>query len=243
MRAQRCRTLALFVVALLLGAVTMPVSAAGKPGYPDKIVWGGVTWDIKTSRSAVGPGPNTFDKANAWVDANGALHLRIAKNATGKWTCAELIAPTSYGYGTYTFTLGSRVDNLDPKVVLGLFTWSDKAPYAHREVDIEFARWGNAGDPTNAQYVVQPYDVADHLRRFVQPADATSTHRFTWTKGKVSWESYGTGGLIDNYTYEGPDVPRYGDERVHLNFWLFNGEPPSNGTAAEVVINAFAFTP
>jgi hypothetical protein len=68
------------------------------------------------------------------------------------------------------------VDKLDPNVVLGLFTWSDKAPSAHREIDIEFARWANAADPTNAQYVVQAYGGAGHLARFTQLATATSTH-------------------------------------------------------------------
>ena len=29
----------------------------GKPGYPDRIVWRGVEWQINTSNAAVGPGP------------------------------------------------------------------------------------------------------------------------------------------------------------------------------------------
>jgi hypothetical protein len=38
----------------LLGVVlaTTLAVAAGKPGYPDKVVWSGGTWAIKTSRSA-----------------------------------------------------------------------------------------------------------------------------------------------------------------------------------------------
>ena len=52
--------------------------------------------------------------------------------------------------------------------------------------DIEFARWGNASDATNAQYVVQPYGVVNHLVRFTQPGDAVSMHRFTWQKGLVN---------------------------------------------------------
>jgi hypothetical protein len=224
-------------------ALVSLVSAGGKPGYPDKVTWNGVTWGVKTSRSPVGPGPNVFDKANVWVDGQG-LHLRIAKNGSGAWSCAEIIGPTSYGYGTYTFSLASRVDAFDPNVVLGLFTWSDRAPYAHREIDVEFARWGSTSDPTNAQYVVQPYDSVNHLKRFVQPAAVTSMHRFAWHPGQVAWESYdANGGLIDSYTYNGSDVPRSGDERVHLNFWLFNGAAPTNSQPVEVVISSFTFTP
>jgi hypothetical protein len=227
----------------VLGAsLAATVAAAGKPGYPDRITWSGETWQIKTSRSAVGPGPNLFDKANVSVDASGALHLRIARNAAGAWTTSEIIGPRSYGYGTYRFTLGSRVDALDPNVVLGLFTWSDKAPYAHRELDIEFARWGVASDPTNAQYVVQPYDVANHLRRFTQPALAVSTHEFTWRAGSVTWRSLDAAGtVLASSTYTGPDVPRTGDERVHLNLWLFGGRSPTDGAPTEVVVSAFRF--
>jgi hypothetical protein len=231
-------------VVLFAVVQTASFRAAGKPGYPDKIVWSGVTWDIKTSHAPVGPGPNVFDKSNVTVDDLGGLHLRIAKNASGAWTSAEIIGPTSYGYGTYTFTLGSRVDNFDPNVVLGLFTWSDRAAYAHREIDIEFARWGYAADPTNAQYVVQPYNQAGHLKRFAEPPATISTHRFSWQPGRVDWESYdAAGGLIDSYVYSGTDVPRAGDERVHLNFWLFGGGAPTDGMPAEAIVTSFTFTP
>ena len=146
--------------------------------FRSTITWGGLTWQVKTSTAAVGPGPNIFDKANVSVDGSGYLHLKIQKNGSNQWTAAEIIGPTTYGYGKYSFFLGSRVDNLDPNVVLGLFTWSDKAAYAHREIDIEFSRWSDATDPTNAQYVVQPFDLANHLVRFTQPTVTTSTHAF-----------------------------------------------------------------
>lgn len=219
------------------------MTVAGKPGHPDKITWSNIIWDIKTSHAVVQPGPNMFDKSNVSVDSSGNLHLRITKNASGKWTCAEIIAPTTYGYGSYTFSLASRVDTLDRNAVLGFFTWSDEAFYANRELDIEFARWGNASEPTNAQYVVQPYSTANHLVRFTQPSAAASTHRIMWQKGHVNWSSIdGAGGYISGYDYSGNDVPVTGDERVHLNFWLFNGAAPADGAAAEVVLSSFTFT-
>lgn len=234
------RRIGLTVLGVVL-AMTLAV-AAGKPGYPDKVVWSGATWAIKTSRSAVGPGPNLFDKANVSVDIDGRLHLRIARNSSGAWSCAEIIGPTSYGYGTYTFTVESPVNGFDPNVVLGLFTWSDRAPYAHREIDIEFAKWGNASDTTNAQYVVQPYDKPNHLARFTAPGTTPTTHRFMWYAGRITWESYtGSGGLIAAYTYTGSDVPKPGDERVRLNLWLYTGAAPSNGSPVEVVVSSFTF--
>jgi len=217
--------------------------AAGKPGYPDKVIWNGLSWSVKTSRSAVGPGPNVFEKTNVSVDTEGRLHLRIAQNA-GKWSCAEVIAPVSYGYGTYEFVLASPVNALDPNVVLGLFTWSDKAAYAHREIDVEFARWGNAADATNAQFVVQPYDRPLHLSRFAAPTTAGSRHRFSWRAGRIDWASFdANGAVVHEYTYTGTDVPRPGDERVRLNLWLFQGAAPTNSQPVEVVVSSFTFTP
>ncbi|HET7726484.1 MAG TPA: glycoside hydrolase family 16 protein [Candidatus Limnocylindrales bacterium] len=241
----RARRLALvWIVGLaLIGASAPAAAAAGKPGYPDKVTWSGAIWSIKTSRSAVGPGPCRYDKANVGVDGQGNLRLRI-QQAGSAWTCAEVIGPASFGYGTYTFTIESDVSNLDPNVVLGLFTWSDKAPYAHREIDIEFARWGSTTDPTNAQYVVQPYDTPGRLKRFTQPAGTTTTHRFTWQPGVITWESRtAAGALINDFTFSGSGVPVPGDERVRLNLWLFGGRAPLNGQAVEVLVRSFAFTP
>ena len=228
---------ALALASVLLVVLVSPAAAAGKPGYPDRITWNGLSWQVKTSRAAVGPGPNVFSKANVSVDAAGRLHLRIAR-VGDRWTAAEIIGPQSYGYGTYTFTLASDVSALDPNVVLGLFTWSDKPQQAHREIDIEFARWGSAADPTNAQFVVQPHDAGGHLYRFEQPAGAPSVHSFTWTAGRVSFRSGAA-----SFTYSGADVPKPGDERVRLNLWLFEGRPPTDGQAVEVVVESFAFTP
>lgn len=239
-RALRTGAAALAVLLATAGIA----AAAGKPGYPDTVVWSGATWQVKTSNAAVGPGPCVFAKANVSV-ASGALHLKVQKSAAGAWTCAEVIGPKSYGYGTYTFTVNSRVDSLDPNVVLGLFTWSDKAPYAHREIDIEFARWANAADPTNGQYVVQPYGSVNHLKRFAQDALTASVQQFTWRAGSISWKTVdpATGSTVASYAYTGTDVPIPGDERVHLNLWLFNGAAPTNGAAVDVAVSAFSYTP
>ena len=200
---------------------------------------------MESSRSQAGPGPNYFSASteNVWVDTSGRLHLRITLR-NGRWNCAEIIGADSFGYGTYTFRIGSPVDALDPNVVLGLFTWSDKAAYAHREVDVEFARWGNPTDPTNAQYVVQPYDAADHLHRLTQPAGASPTvHDFRWMPGRLDFSSYDLTGWSHAWSHAGSDVPKPGGENVRLNLWLFGGAAPTNGREVEVVIDSFTFAP
>ena len=127
------------LLAVLVGASL--VFAAGKPGYPTRIVWSGRTWQVKSSQSRVGPGPNYFSASpeNVWVDASDQLHERLTFR-NGRWNCAEVIGTETLGYGTYVFDIASPVAALDPNVVLGLFTWSDKAAYSHREIDVEFGR-------------------------------------------------------------------------------------------------------
>lgn len=241
------RALALALAATALGAITASsaVVAAGKPGYPDRVTWSGGSWQVKTSNAAVGPGPNIFSKANVSVDASGFLHLRIAKDAQNRWTTAEVIGPASYGYGTYTFTVATRLDNLDPNVVLGLFTWSDRPQYAHREIDFEAARWGSTTDPTTGQFVVQPYDRPNHLHRFTLSSAVRTVQQFTWRAGEVSFVSrrLDTGDTVATYVYRGTDVPKPGDERVRLNLWLFGGAAPMNGQPVEIVVESFAYTP
>lgn len=243
MRSVRVSVLATFALATTL-VVAGPALARGKPGYPDKVIWGGISWQIKSSTAAVGPGPNIFAKANVSVDAAG-LHLKIQKDASNRWTSAEVIGPTSYGYGTYTFTVATRLDQFDPNVVLGLFTWSDKAPYAHREIDFEAARWGSTTDPTNSQFVVQPYDKPNHLQRITATTAVRTVQQFTWRAGSVAFESrrLDTNQVVFAYTYTGTDVPKPGDERVRLNLWLFRGAAPINAQPVEVVVESFAFTP
>ena len=230
-------------LAILLALDGAAARAGGKPGYPDTIVWAGRTWHVKSSRSAVGPGPNLFSAspANVWIDGEGQLHLRIT-NRGGIWYCAEIIGADSLGYGAYEFVLESPVDALDANVVLGLFTWSDRAQYNHREIDVEFARWGNAADPANAQYVVQPYDRAGNLVRFTEPAAPWSTHVFTWRPGAVDFASTSTAGS-NGWMYNGSDVPKPGGETVRLNLWLFQGQPPTDGQEVEVVVRRFTFLP
>lgn len=235
MQMRRMRVVVATFAVIAVGAV--PAVAA-----PRTITFAGQEWTVKASTGKVGPGPNLFSgsASNVWVDASGRLHLKITRSK-GKWWSAEVIGTQSLGHGTYAWTLDSRVDALDPNAVLGLFTWSDTAAFANRELDIEFSRWGNPFAPTNAQFVVQPYDAAGHLQPFVQPAADTSRHGFTWAPGSVAFTS--SAGSVPSWAYVGSDVPPAGDERPRMNLWLFHGAAPTDGKPVEVVIGDFTFTP
>lgn len=212
----------------------------------------GYDWWVKDSAGPVGPGPNYFSAAtnNVWVDTNGWLHLRIT-NRTNSWQCAEIVSARTFGAGSYRFELNSAADNLNPNVTLGLFTWSDDPAYTFREIDVECARWGNAADLNNSQFVVQPWEASNHLVRYRVPAGMTnSTHLFVWETNQISFQSQ-TGAysafatnVISSYLFaNAAAVPQSGDENVRLNLWLINGNPPSDNNEVEFVIKSFNFVP
>lgn len=207
------------------------------------VLFAGSRWAVKASSTPVGPGPNVFSDRpeNVWVDAAGRLNLRITFRA-GQWRCAEVTHERSLGHGRYAFSLDSAVDRLDSHVVLGLFTWSDNPADNHREIDIEFARWGDPAAP-NGQYVVQPHDRPGNVHAFAHAHAAPSTHTIAWAPDRVSFHSAtATGQAIAGWTYGGPDIPGAGDERTRINLWLYGGTPPAGGAEVAVAVSAFTFT-
>lgn len=235
------------VVVFLLLSVPLYVSAETRT-----IRWSGYTWWVKSSKEPVGPGPNWFsDSPRAvWVDQQGRLHLRITYQ-DGQWYCAEVVCSRSLGYGTYRFYVESPVANMDPHIVLGLFTWSDDPAYANREIDIEFATWGEGASSLNAQYVVQPA-TRGRLHRFrMDRRVSSSVHSFTWLPDSISFLSVRgsrptpsvPSHVIQRWAFTGEDIPQRGDENPRINLWLMQGKPPKNGKEAEVVISRFEFVP
>ena len=209
------------------------------------ISFSGITWTVKSSAGDLwGPGPNNFSDAqnNVWVDAAGNLHLKITYE-NGVWKCAEVIAQQSFGYGTYRFTLATDVADLDPNVVLGLFTWNDDAAFNHREIDIEFSRWGDALDATNAQYTVQPYTASANLKRWALSSGyGLTTHEFRWTKNSIVFESKSAGNRLLQWNYtRRAGIPKPGGENPRINLWLFRGAAPTDGLPVEVIVSKFEY--
>jgi hypothetical protein len=219
--------------------LTSEAPAAAAPH--NTLSFSGYSWTIKKSGGRkVGPGPNYFVNKNAWVDGFGRLHLAIAK--VGRhWTVGEVVNTRSLGYGTYTWVLASRVDNLDPNMVLGLFTYDSDPAFNNREIDIEASRWGNASDPTNAQFVVQPYTTAGNLVRITQGSSVPATLSFTWTATGLSFSAPGASPA--SWTYTGSNRPPNGAAFADINFWLNSGHAPLHGLGAQVIIQSFTFTP
>jgi len=225
-------------------------------GIPNNkyLSFSGYKWKIKQSDSPVGPGPNIFtsDKNHVWTDNEG-LHLTI-KQKNNKWLCTEVINEKSLGHGLYVINTKGRVDLLDPFSVLGLFTWDSNAyDIFFREIDIEFARWGNPNDSTNAQYVVQPYNHPNNLQRFqidLTDKENELTHFILWESKKLSFATYRgkfsnnqippLESLIFKWEYKG-NIPSCGDETFRFNMWLMDGKSPISNKNQEIIISNFKF--
>ncbi len=236
-----------FVAAVVLVAAGIIAERTAKAVEPPRtptgstqLAFAGLTWQCK-AEPQFGPGPNGWAPDLAWVDQQGRLHLKIAKDAAGKWWCAEVTSDKSFGYGEYRFTFAGPFSELDPNIVLGLFTYLDD----DHEIDFELTRWGQVTEPKNAQFVVQPA-TDSRMVRFTIGEVQRLTCSLTWTADRVQWQCWqGTGGpgakLLAAWTFTGSQIPAASQEKVHMNLWLMRGQPPKNGHSAEVVIESFEF--
>ncbi len=216
------------------------------------LLFSGMSWTVRPNGQG-GPRNNYWCESNAFVDANGDLHLRITKSKGNKWCAAEVVSDMRLGYGTYQFQLKSRVDRLDRNVVFGLFNYptSDVGADATNEIDIEFAKWGDAaGDMLNytAWPVQQSLGPSGNSFPLALNGDL-STHRFIWQPTYIRFQS--THGHYDDnrfpiadWTFAPADYANrisHAAMPVHFNLWLI--APPSNKQPVEVIISRFKYTP
>jgi len=211
-----------------------PTSTSGPGGTT--LRWSGYDWDIRPA-SVGGPGPNTWDPRNAFVDANGYLHLQIV-NRNGTWSSTEiqLHSPLTLGFGTFQFHMLGRPDLLDPNTVFGFYTYppATVGGDATNEIDIEFSRWGNL-NARNGNYTVWP--AVNGVPRswsgfeIAAPTNNQSTHRFKWTASTVTFQSMNgfqpigsTTGLYNSWVFD-PAHPPNPTETATLEFYCSSHDP------------------
>jgi hypothetical protein len=245
----------ILIAGALAGLETSAVEAGQEPvisGYGRTIQFSGLEWRAKTSNMLVGPGPNYFSDSdrNVWTDDDGHLHLRLTRDAAGRWQAAEVVLQPSLGYGTYRFRVDGPARELDPNVVFGMFTWHDDPTDNHRELDVEIARWGNPSAP-NGRYTVQPFETPGRMFDFEQPPVAVrSTHRIDWQPGRVRFQSWrgwepeptSLDAIIAEHVFD-EGIPRAGGEQARINLWLDDGAAPREDAGVEVVVSSFDFIP
>ncbi len=193
------------------------------PVISKTIRFSGYDWTVRTSPSNRGGEMNDYDPANAWVDQQGYLHLKMG-DRDGRWTSAGVKLTRSLGYGTYRFVVQDSA-HLEPSAVLAMFTLDERHDQEVRtELDIELSRWGNSGKQ-NGDYTVQPYYVPENTMHFSVPP-GKFTHVLRWQPGVASFktfygESTGPGARELAHHVFTSGVPFPGGETVHIDFYDF----------------------
>jgi hypothetical protein len=227
------------------GDVVAVAVVKGQSSPPSKMLqFSGYEWRVRNAPSNRG-GSNLYDQGNAWTDASGALHLRIAK-VGDKWTCAEVSLNRSLGYGTYSFTVRD-ISRLEPAAAFVMFTFDySGADQNYREVAIEISRRGN---PTsnNAQFIIHPFNIPTNVSGFTAPAGAL-THSFRWEPGRVSFRTMRGAGAdvggraVAEHVFTS-GIPSPGIEAVRMALYVFGNAKLSLQNGTEVVIDKFEYLP
>jgi hypothetical protein len=222
--------------------VVVPGDPKAKP-LRKTLQFGGYEWTVRAAPSDRG-GPNRFDPNNAWTDAEGALHMRIA-GEPGKWTCAEVTLMRSFGYGLYTFTVDD-VSTLDPAARFAIFTWDGPAVAQYgREMAITIGRHGERPQD-NGRYIVEPVDLPANRSNFSAPAGVL-THQLRWEPDRATFRTFrgasaGNARPIAEHVFTS-GVPGAGNETIRFSLYVFQSNPTPMQKPAEVIVRRFTFEP
>ena len=264
--------ISLLMLVLLLNEGCAVAEVEAEPSR-DSLTFAGQSWQIKQGDELMGPGPNYFsaDPRDVWVDEDGNLHLTVHKR-DGRWLSTEVVCDQPAGYGTYEFRLagtdagaseaygaggktsgetsgetsgrGGGPDQLDPNIVLGLFTWDNESwqTDANSEIDIELTRWCEADAP-NLHYSVHPAWGPDgkHPERFnaetIDLKGQASTHVITWMPDYVECAAYVGGDgpnadkLICKWRFDSNNPPRVvGDDEGNTSDPILIPKPHATTT-------------
>jgi hypothetical protein len=227
--------------------------AIGQVAQAATINWKGHTWNVTGGGMA---GVCQGSAANISVDASGYLHMKITNNG-GTWTAAEIFSTDKIGFGTYQWQIDGPVDKLDKNVVVGLFPYGPAAGMGgsgNNEIDIEYARWGNAAWDNGNWTVWPPTGTGSdsYTFNFSLNGGTYTTSRFVWSSTKIDFATMSgfepvgsTNGLIKSWTYA-PTNPTTKITQaampLGMNLWCFDN-PPSDGQAVEIIVRDFTFVP
>lgn len=155
---------------LIVGCATVPPLPVPLAWRSDTIRFEGTSWNVRESHTPVGAGPNLWSREGVRVK-DGQLHLS-AFERRGKWHSAEVASPVL----EWPLELSVRLralPRIDEHTVVGVFLYE----HDRREVDVEFAQWGDANS-LPAQFAVSFQNEAQ-VRRFPWPEGAITLH-FEW---------------------------------------------------------------
>jgi hypothetical protein len=211
----------------------------GAERSPSPIIdFSGYQWRLRDAPSSRG-GPNIYSSSNISVDEHGAMHLRISKTEKD-WSCAEASLTRNLGYGTYEFVVRG-LETLEPAADFEMFTY-DYASGAlrNREMDIEISRWGDPANK-NAQYELQPYEVATNVHRFNAPA-GTLTFSLRWEQGRITFRTLRGSTQVSEHAFTA-GVPSPGLESIRVALYVYRAAVVKLQHPMEVVIERFTYYP
>jgi hypothetical protein len=224
----------LLLMAMLVSIVSAVASAR-------TIEFSGLTWEVRGWGGAPGNGCWSDDEKSVWVDDEGALHLRI-RRVGGVWCQAEVRALDSADYGDHTFFVMSRLDQLDPNAVLGMFLYGRDS-----ELDIEMTgSFGSTGQRGWYTVFGEQEALVAHESFEVVLSGTFTTHQIRWLADRLVFQSWHghceappCGGIIHHWTYDGPARPRQENRmRPMINLWVHgNGRVRKE---QEVVISRYS---
>ncbi len=197
------------------------------------------------------------DPANVTIDAHGYLLVQIVQR-DGKWTAAELFTAENLHFGTYQWVLAGNIYEMDPTMVLGLFTYGPThhiGEDAENEIDIEFSQWNKTCHGCNADFTVypstgnrKPNGVSAWEDNFHVSGGELTTARMEWgpdhivftlMNGVVPIGSVADVIKTETYTSSAINIPQVAAP-VGINLWCFKATPARNQS---VVIRDFQFVP
>ena len=236
-------------------AVSMGIAATlafAQPAHAATINWKGHTWNVTSGGMA---GVCQGNPANISIDTSGYLHMKLS-NSGGTWSAAEIFSTDRIGFGTYQWQIDGPVDRLDKNVVVGLYPYGPEAGIGsdgQNEIDIEYARWGNASYP-NGNYTVYPATGtgSSEITFDFTLTGTYTTSRFTWSSTAIDFATMSgfeplgsTAGLIKAWTFSpassATKVPQQALP-VGMNLWCYDN-PPSDGQNVEIIVRDFQFVP
>jgi hypothetical protein len=209
-----------------------------------QINFAGMTWDVRQGFG--NPRNNNWadDLQSVFTDANGWLHMKI-RNIDGTWYSSEVISTSNFGYGQYLFFVDGKIDDYDPNITIGLFSYTDDT----NEIDIEIANFDtiNASKKT-VYHTVQGGVNSEHIQLNLN--DTYTSHKFIWASDNITFQSYhghypclpSSDLLIKDTSFRVNNIPQVGNAKLHINFWLLDAlNGPINRQEAEIVIRNVVF--
>lgn len=207
------------------------------------IEFAGQTWEVRSWGGNPGNGCWNADPESVWVDPDGYLHLKI-RQVNGFWCQAEVRAANFATYGSHQFRIVSKLDELDPDLVFGMFLYGGDT----HEIDVEVS---DSLDSTTNRGSYAVHGPTNGLARLSFPlvlSGSYSTHAIQWYKDGIwfsSWHGHCAaapcGGVIANWNYTGAMNPLPAHNlRPIINLWINHGVTPTK--EHEIIVKDYHFS-